>query len=191
MRKSRSEAAETRRRIVRTAAGTFRRDGLETPGLDDLMGAAGLTRGGFYRHFASKDQLAAEALAEAFDGVIASMSAAIAERGDRSPIAAAADRYLNATHRDGPEEGCPLAALGSELARAGDSVRAVATDGLRRMLETVSGDADPAQTAAARDTALVSLSAMIGALTMARMVDDPTLSDALLERVSAYLNGAI
>jgi TetR/AcrR family transcriptional repressor of nem operon len=187
MRKSRSEAAETRQRIVRTASGVFRREGLGTPALDDLMAEAGLTRGGFYRHFASRDHLVAESLTVAFDGLIASMTAAIDERGERSPMEVASELYLNEAHRDGPAEGCPLAALGSELARASESVRDVATDGLRRMIETIAAGDEFEPEADAREQALVSLSTMIGALSMARMVTDPDLSSALLTRVNAHL----
>src|SRR3954468_7115102 len=101
MRKSREEAAQTRKRIVTAASGEFRKNGIVATGLSDLMKAAGLTHGGFYKHFDSKDQLVAEACAEAVDASIERMSAA-------GPMAAAT--YLSPLHRDNPAEGCPLAA---------------------------------------------------------------------------------
>src|SRR6202163_3333984 len=97
MKKSKLESAETRRRIVKTAAAEFRRNGINGTGLSDLMGAAGLTHGGFYRHFGSKDQLVAEACAEAVETVIFGRLAAAAPEG-----AGAAVAYLSTGHRDDP-----------------------------------------------------------------------------------------
>ena len=124
MRKSREEAAQTRMRIVEAASREFRKNGIVATGLNDLMKAAGLTHGGFYRHFASKDQLVAEACSAA----IATMTERVAssasrERGRKGQEAAVAD-YLSTEHRDNPRDGCPLAALGAELARADTQTRA-------------------------------------------------------------------
>src|SRR5215470_88651 len=115
MRKSREEAAETRKRIVR---------------------AAGLTHGGFYKHFASKDELVAEATAEAVD-------AAIDEWLTGSPtIAATVGAYLSTGHRDDPASGCPLAAVGSELSRSSKKVREAAAEGFVRLVEFLARKAD-------------------------------------------------
>src|SRR5262245_55975207 len=111
MRKSRAEAAETRRRIVRAAARRFREQGIAATGLADLMEAAGLTHGGFYKHFSSKDQLVAEATAEALGTLLEEMAAL-------PTVGAAVAAYLSPRHRDNPASGCPLAALGGELARS-------------------------------------------------------------------------
>src|SRR5215469_1781589 len=105
MRKSREEAAETRKRIVQAAARQFREKGISATGLADLMKAAGLTRGGFYKHFASKDQLVVEATAAAVDSLLKEMAA-------HSTFTSALAAYLSAGHRDNPASGCPLAALG-------------------------------------------------------------------------------
>src|SRR3954469_8038444 len=102
MRKSREEAAQTRKRIVTAAAGEFRKSGIVATGLNDLMKAAGLTHGGFYKHFESKDQLVAEACAEAVEALIEKVSAA-------GPGAGAT--YPSPRHRDHPADGCPLAAI--------------------------------------------------------------------------------
>src|SRR3954451_19354341 len=103
MRKSRGEAAQTRRRIVEAASCEFRKNGIVATGLNDLMKAAGLTHGGFYKHFGSKDQLVAEACAEAVDAVIVKMEA-------HPTINAAVAAYLSTRHRNDPASGCPLAA---------------------------------------------------------------------------------
>src|SRR5258707_8674779 len=107
MRKSREEAAQTRKRIVTAASEEFRKNGIVATGLNDLMRAAGLTHGGFYKHFASKDQLVAEACAEALKTILEMLAAAASEKG--------AAAYLSTGHRDNPATGCPLSATGSEL----------------------------------------------------------------------------
>jgi TetR/AcrR family transcriptional repressor of nem operon len=127
MRRSKAEATQTRERIVKTAAAEFRRNGIAATGLSDLMAAAGLTHGGFYRHFDSKDQLAVEACRDA----LVSMTDGMAAQDD---LAVVVSNYLSPKHRDCPENGCPLAALGSEFGRADESLRAEAADGYLRMV---------------------------------------------------------
>lgn len=117
MRKSKAEAAETRRRIIEVAAREFRRDGIHGASLADVMSAAGLSHGGFYRHFGSKEELVAEALAAAMESILERAGAAADLRGDKSGIDAIVDAYLAIDHRDERSAGCPLAGLGSELAR--------------------------------------------------------------------------
>jgi TetR/AcrR family transcriptional repressor of nem operon len=111
MRKSKQEAAETRRRIVKAAAAKFRQNGIGGTGLSDLMAAAGLTHGGFYRHFDSKDQIVAEACAAATESAIATF---FSNKSPQSGLKARVAKYLSPAHRDDPSAGCPLAALGSE-----------------------------------------------------------------------------
>ena len=175
MRKSREEAAQTRKRIVTAAAGEFRKKGIVATGLADLMTAAGLTHGGFYKHFESKDQLVAEACAEAMVAVIGKMTAA----ASGGPGAAAAT-YLSTVHRDNPATGCPLAAIGSELSRSDEPTRAVATDGFRKLVEIMARQFGEIPPEVAKRRALVAVSTMIGALTMSRIVTDPVLSEEIL-----------
>src|SRR5690242_15679255 len=102
------------------------------------MAAAGLTHGGFYRHFASKGQLVSEASAAALAVVTQRMEeAASSKKSPRKGLKAAVERYLSAAHRDAPSDGCPLAALGSELARAEDDTREVATKGFLELVDTL------------------------------------------------------
>src|SRR5438132_4756502 len=183
MRKSRIEAAKTRERIVTAAAAEFRQHGIAATGLADLMKAAGLTHGGFYRHFASKDQLVAEACSAA----IATMTERVAssasrERGRKGLEAAVAD-YLSTEHRDNPRDGCPLAALGSELARADSNTRAAATDAFLKLVDVLAGQIDAARSNEAEKRAVFAASAMIGALTMARVMTKSVLSDTILRSV--------
>ena len=128
MRRSREEAAETRKRIVKAAAGEFRANGIVATGLADLMKAAGLTHGGFYKHFESKDQLVAEATADAVQELIGRMEA-------QPTIKAAVAAYLSAEHRDHPASGCPLSAIGSELARTDARTRDAVTAGFERLVD--------------------------------------------------------
>ena len=114
------EAAQTRKGIVTAASEEFRKNGIVATGLNDLMSAAGLTHGGFYKHFASKDQLVAEACAEAVKTILETLAATASEKG------AAAAAYLSTDHRDNPATGCPLSAIGSELARSDEKTRAAA-----------------------------------------------------------------
>ena len=183
MRKSKEEAALTRKRIVTTAAAVFRKNGIVATGLNDLMKAAGLTHGGFYKHFESKDQLVAEACAEALETLIAKLTTA----GSGRPGTAAAT-YLSTDHRDHPSEGCPLAAIGSELSRCDEKTRDLATTGFLKLVDIMAAQFGAAKTAEARRRALVAVSTMIGALTMSRIVSDPELSAEILREVKKSLS---
>ena len=171
MRKSRVEAVQTRKRIVTAAAGEFRKKGIVATGLNDLMSAAGLTHGGFYKHFESKDQLVAEACAEAVKTILERLAAAASERGG------AAAAYLSTGQRDNPATGCPLSAIGSELSRTDKKAREAATEGFTRLVAVLVGKS---KTQDARRRALVAVATMIGAVTMARVVTDPGLSAEIL-----------
>jgi TetR/AcrR family transcriptional regulator, transcriptional repressor for nem operon len=170
MRKSKEEAAETRKRIVRAAAREFREQGIVATGLADLMKAAGLTHGGFYKHFASKDQLVAEATVAAMDSILEELSA-------HPTVNSVVAEYLSTRHRDNPASGCPLAALGDELARSDKKARAAATAGFVRLVDILAGKA---HTADVRRQALVAAVTMIGAVTMSRVVSDSKLSAEIL-----------
>jgi TetR/AcrR family transcriptional regulator, transcriptional repressor for nem operon len=182
MRKSREEAAQTRKRIVAAASGEFRKKGIVATGLNDLMGAAGLTHGGFYKHFESKDQLVAEACAEAVKTAILERLGAATSGG-----AGAAAAYLSTDHRDNPATGCPLSSIGSELARSDEKTRAAATGGFLKLVEIMAGQFGGLPPDAARRRALVAVSTMIGALTMSRIVTDPELSAEILREAEKSL----
>ena len=184
MRKSREEAAHTRKRIVTAAATEFRKNGIVATGLNELMKAAGLTHGGFYKHFESKDQLVTEACAEAVEKIIEFLTNAAA---GGTP---AAEAYLSTGHRDNPSAGCPLSAIGSELGRNDEKTRAVATEGFLKLVEITAGQFGKARSADARRRALVAVSTMIGALTMSRMVTDPELSAEILKEAKKSLSKA-
>jgi TetR/AcrR family transcriptional repressor of nem operon len=187
MRKSKAQAAETRRRIVEVASDEFRRKGIAGAGLVDLMAAAGLTAGGFYRHFDSKDRLVAEAVAAACTATT-DLLVPKGDDGDRHDrLTRTLDIYLSTNHRDKPEAGCPLAALGSELARSDRPIRDAASDGFRRLVDIVAASYPRPNSAAARKRAMVAVATMIGALTMSRVLNDRDDSAALLEAARAAI----
>ncbi|WP_321951973.1 TetR/AcrR family transcriptional regulator [Paraburkholderia bannensis] len=197
MRKSKAETAETRRRIVEVAAGMFRANGIHATGLADVMAAAGLSHGGFYRHFESKDQLVAEACEAGTADILEALEAAAGNCAGQDGFRALVEAYLSPAHRDAPGNGCPLASMGSELARADEGTRAVAsqsTDELIAMLaQRLADPVDPvdpqgdAQSDAVRSRAVFALSAMVGALTLARISTDPQTSASLLADVRQQL----
>jgi TetR/AcrR family transcriptional repressor of nem operon len=180
MRKSKREAARTRERIVTAAAAEFREHGIAATGLADLMSAAGLTHGGFYRHFDSKDQLIKEACAEAIAAMTDRLASVASQRSGRAGLKAATTAYLSTQHRDNPRDGCPLAALGSELARADAQTRSAATAGFLKTVDVLAGQFDQAKPSEARKRAIAAASTLIGALTMARIVNDEALSASIL-----------
>jgi TetR/AcrR family transcriptional repressor of nem operon len=186
MRKSKNEAAETRRRIVKAAAAKFRQNGIGGTGLSDLMAAAGLTHGGFYRHFNSKDQIVAEACATAAEVMVGRLAAS-ASKSPQSGLKTIASTYLSAAHRDDPSDGCPLAALGSEMARADEATRAAATEAFLKLVDVIAAQFGKVRPDVARRRALIVASAMIGALTMARIVTNSELSAAILQQAGKHL----
>jgi TetR/AcrR family transcriptional regulator, transcriptional repressor for nem operon len=188
MRKSKQQAAQTRERIVEAAAAEFRRNGIAGTGLSDLMAAAGLTHGGFYRHFESKDQLVTEACAVAIDSVADMFAAALSHGGGRNGLEQVAATYLSASHRDGRSGGCPFAALGSELVRADENTRAVATEGISKIVDLLARQFGGMRPDVGKRRALVALSTMVGALTLARMVTDPKLSTVLLRDAARHVS---
>lgn len=187
MRKSRAETAATRERIVEAAAGEFRRNGIGATGLSNLMGAAGLTHGGFYKHFESKDQAVAEACAYAIEDIGATLAAAMDKRGSKPALHAAIHTYLTVEHRDNATSGCPFAALGAELARGSDSVRQAASAGLDGLIAQLAARHAEPEGAQASSEAMLALSSMIGALVLSRIVTDDKRSKDILKQMRLHL----
>ena len=171
MRVTKEKAAENRERILTEAARLFREQGLSGVGVDTLAEAAGLTHGSLYSQFGSKEQLAAEALRHAL------LSSATRMNGARTLDELAA-RYLTPEHRDRRGDGCVVAALGSEMPRHSAAIRRGFTDAVRAMVERIAGLMPGRRSA--EDAALAAAATMIGALTLARAVDDLDLSDRIL-----------
>ncbi len=178
MKVSREQVAENREKILESAARLFRERGYDGVSVRDVMEAAGLTHGGFYGHFTSKEELIARALEHALQ------RSALPEQ----ELARYAERYLSSAHRQDLAGGCPVAALGAETARQGPEARAAMTASLRRQLAHFSESAPGASTCDQRRAAIGSWSAMVGALVLARLSDDPELSEEILTQTRAFLN---
>jgi TetR/AcrR family transcriptional repressor of nem operon len=187
MRKSRQEAAETREHIVEAASTEFRRNGIDGTSLADLMAAAGLTHGGFYKHFESKERVVQESLALAIESMADSWQRTLSTTPGNRGLHAAISQYLSSEHSDDRATGCPFAALGSEIARCDDSVREAATAGFLKMVDVIASQLDGMTPAAARKEAVWIFSAMCGAVTMARIVTDADLSATILRQARQHL----
>lgn len=182
---SKLDKAESHERIVKIAAARFREAGLAGIGVADLMKEAGLTHGGFYRHFDSRDQLVAEAVESAL-AQGARRLGRVVERSGEQAFPAVVDAYLNREHVDRKGSGCALVALASDVARGGDRTRAAYT----RQVESYLGTFEEllkSLGADARRRAVTVLSALVGALALARAVDDKDLSAEILDSVAAVL----
>jgi TetR/AcrR family transcriptional repressor of nem operon len=193
MRVTKEKAAANRARVVEEAARLFRDHGVDGVGVADVMKQAGLTHGGFYNHFTSKETLAAEAITLAFEQAIARLEKKAIETAPRArALEAYVARYLAPEYRDAPGPACPMAALGTEAARQGPPVREAFSAGTARYLETFAAlmpgpCGDAAEELDRRAAAIATMSMLIGALTLARAVTDRGLSDEILATVAKTL----
>jgi len=177
MKVSREQMAENRRRILEVAGRLFRERGFEAVTVAEVMKAAGLTHGGFYGHFRSKDDLIAQALAQALT--------ATEEAGP--DLAGYAARYLSERHCADRAGGCPMAGLGAEAIRQVPEARMALTAGLQQQIAALATGAPGESEAERRRAAIGSWAAMVGALVLARMSDDPALSAELLAETRAWI----
>lgn len=180
MRQSREEKAKTHERIVGLASARIREEGIDGPGVARIMQAAGLTHGGFYKHFGSRDDLIAEAADHAF--AYADQTLDHYAHDPHDPLAAWVDWYLSEEHRDDPGAGrCPVAALVGDVGRADDRVRAGYSAVVERYIQALEGMLGRGQ--GSRQQALITASALVGALALSRAVDDEALSEEILSSV--------
>jgi TetR/AcrR family transcriptional repressor of nem operon len=177
MRVSREQVAENREKILKAASRLFRARGFEAVTVAEIMNAADLTHGGFYGYFKSKDDLIAQALSHA-------LAVNLANEIEPARFVAA---YLSAGHRDNLVDGCTTASLAAETLRAGPEARAAMTEGLRQQLDRFTRNASGATSAERRKNAIGKWSAMVGALILARLSDDPQLSDEILEQTRKWI----
>jgi len=167
----------THARIVETAARAIRRSGYDGTGVADIMKEAGLTHGGFYAHFASRDAMLAEAAGQAGEDTIAIIKQILAEVPGEQALQTLMQAYLSNEHMANFETGCSIAALGSEMPRQAPEVRSASTCRIKEMLRLIEGRLS-VNHSDAHDKALVMISTMVGTLLLARAVDDPKLSEA-------------
>jgi TetR/AcrR family transcriptional repressor of nem operon len=181
---TRQQAAANREKVLDAAGTLFRERGFDGIGVADIMKRAGLTHGGFYDQFGSKDGLAAEVTARV-----------LGKTGWRERLTGKADpsfkevvrAYLSPRHRDDPGTGCLLSALGSDAARQSRAVRRAFTDGFRARIDGWLPLVPGRSQAARRKKALATMASLVGALTLSRAIDDPALSDEILEATATEL----
>lgn len=181
MRYDRDHKERTRRKVLGEAAVAIREVGPDRIGVAGLMAEAGLTHGGFYAHFKSKDALVAEAITEMFDQ---GYHAFLSSTGGPNPAAGLArfvDRYLSTRHRDKPGEGCPMPSLSGDVARLPAAARKRFAAGAARLTNSIAELLESIRKPNARDLAASIVAEMVGAMALARAVADPTQSARILE----------
>jgi TetR/AcrR family transcriptional repressor of nem operon len=183
---SQLEKQKTHERIVTLAAKRLREVGLEGIGVADLMKEAGLTVGGFYKHFASRDELVAEAVQLAVESWRRQLEGKGIDPAD-VPFEDYANDYLSIRHRDHRGEGCAYAALTADIARSGDAVRAIATEGIRKNIESMTARMPQLGAADARRNAIITSCLMTGAVGLARVANDEGLSNEILEAARGFV----
>src|SRR5471032_1576595 len=186
MKVSREQAALNRERIVEEAGKLFRERGYDGIGVADLMKGAGLTHGGFYGHFASKEDLLAEATGRSLDAAVQRWRRT-AEQSPRTALAKIGHGYLSKTHVEQPALGCSITALGADVARLGPAARHALTRGAQGQIGVLEQLMPGVDAAERRRQALVAYAGMIGAVVLARAVDDPALSAEVLQAMTATL----
>lgn len=183
----------TRERIVAAAASAIRERGPDGVSVAAIMKSAGLTHGGFYAHFASKEALIAEALAHATAETFVFLERTAADAADGQPpgLVEIADAYLSTVHCEHPERGCVLAACGTELARDEDVVRTTCSENVSAYLQWLGQRSQAAQPNARTCEATGALAAMVGGMILARATEDPAQAREILAAVRSFVRGAL
>jgi TetR/AcrR family transcriptional repressor of nem operon len=179
MRVSRAQAEENRQTVINVASRLFREHGFDGIGLKDLMKGAGLTQGGFYKQFSSKDDLAAQASRRAMESATRRWSTAAAT--SPNALEAVMEFYLSPGHRGEKADGCPLVALGSDAARQSEEVRRPFEDGIKAHLQVLDDMMDDTKSSDSTNKAMTILSLMVGAVTLSRILGDENLSRGFLD----------
>jgi len=183
---SKAQKTRTHQRIVGIGSKRFREKGLAGFGIAELMKEAGLTVGGFYKHFDSRDDLVAEAVSSAFGGWRRRVDAA---KSGGLPVSyeKLIDDYLSETHRDNPGAGCAFSALAPEIARSDKRTRKLTSEQVRNDIQLIAGLLPEKDKTGARSKAILTFSALVGAMSLARAVSDEALSREILETVAKLL----
>ncbi|HEY8008614.1 MAG TPA: TetR/AcrR family transcriptional regulator [Methylocella sp.] len=189
MRVSRIQAAENRQTVINVASRLFRERGFDGIGLKDLMKGAGLTQGAFYKQFASKEDLTAQASRRALESAFRRWSDAVAANPE-DPLGAVTAFYLSMGHREERMDGCPIVALGSDAARQGSDVKASFEAGVKAHLELLGRLVGETNGEQPKGKAMAILSTMLGALTLSRVVNDPDLAQAFLDAAAQQVREA-
>jgi TetR/AcrR family transcriptional repressor of nem operon len=187
---SQAAKAASHDRILDIAAAHIRRDGVDRLAVAEIMQEAGLTHGGFYRHFDSREHLVAEAAQRALTRG-SEWTIAAGEVGGQRGYAKLVDGYLSTWHRDHPESGCGVAGVAADVARDDGPARGSYTRQVKECLAVLADLVDSPDRHVAEREAILTLSALVGAISVARAVDDPDLSERLLANAAAALKQCI
>lgn len=180
MRVSREVAAASKERIIREAARLMRENGIAATSVSDVMTAAGMTTGGFYKHFTSKDELIAAAVHEAFDSILESLKRSEDSKTHSSVREKYLKHYLSKAHVSTPGKGCPVAAMGAEAGRANELLGSEFSRGIELTLEAL-GEADRSRSS--RADLIRQMSMLVGAVVLARAVGESDLRGEILTAV--------
>lgn len=180
MKVSREQMAENRLRILDAASRLFCEKGFDAVTVAEVMKAAGLTHGGFYGHFESKDDLVAQALTRAIE----------TKASTKLDLKAYVASYLSPNHRDNPGGGCPTAGLAAETRHQSAAAQSAMTEGIRGQLRKLGASMPRGSDSERRRCAIASLSAMIGAVILSRAIDDRELSDEILDETHASIDAS-
>jgi TetR/AcrR family transcriptional repressor of nem operon len=183
---SQAAKAASHDRILDIAAARVRRDGFDRLAVAEIMKEAGLTYGGFYRHFDSREHLVAKAAQRALSQGSA-WTIAAAKLGGQRGYTALVDGYLSTWHRDHPESGCGLAGVATDVARAGGSARGIYSRQVKECLAVLADLIDNPDREVEECEAVLTLSVLVGAISIARAVDDPDLSEHILTNAAVAL----
>lgn len=179
MRVTRQQAAENRKRVLHLASRRFRERGLGGVGVADLMREAGLTHGGFYKQFASRESLAAEACVAAITENLSGYED-LAKQDPANVLAHVVSAMISDLHRNSPGEGCLLAAVGADISRSNTTIRRGVTEGVRKIIDFLSGLMPGRSRKRARRRAITTYATVVGSLVVARAVDDPDFASEIL-----------
>jgi TetR/AcrR family transcriptional repressor of nem operon len=191
MRYAETHKQETRERVLKVATKALREKGPEGVGVADVMREVGLTHGGFYAHFPSKDAFLTETLNEIFAQGAERVRKLTQGLSPRDALAAYVDFYVSAAQRDHRDAGCPLVALNSDLPRQSKKFRAAFDEGVKRLVDRLTQWMTAAGLENAEALAVSTLSAMLGAVALSRAVSDHELSDRLLESARAGIRSRL
>ncbi|SMC94019.1 TetR/AcrR family transcriptional regulator [Rhizobium sp. RU36D] len=180
MKVTKEKAEENRQQVIETSSRLFREKGFDGVGVSTLMQAAGLTHGGFYKQFESKDDLIAKATKAALDQTAQRMSSLLGT-DKRASLEKVVGLYLSDQHRNGVAEGCAFAALGPDVARHGPKARRVMQRGIKDQLALLESLVETEGEGSGREEAIATMATMVGALVLARAVEDTALSSEILE----------
>lgn len=189
---SKAEKAKSHQRIVKTAAARFRETGVDGVGVADLMKEAGLTHGGFYKHFGSRDELVAEAVECALrDGGQAVAAIANSKKDRKTVFAALVDAYLSLVHRDGLATSCAVTTMANDVARGNRRARTAYTRQVAIYLEVFGKLIAGTKPKSKRIKAIAALSTLVGAVAMSRAVNDEKLSREILKSAADELKATL